>query len=195
MLNVTACGASAGYIHQHFNDCDQRLFDWRKWLYRHLSALFGCKMVNLKYNTLYINTVYHYMKVIPIFAHAGITGFESPAEEYTQLALDLDQILIEHPCATFLGYACGDSMQGVGIFDKDLLIVDRSLNVQDHDIIVANLNGEFICKQIDVKHRLLLSANERYQPVPIDEFDQFSLEGIVTRSIRCHRVSQLLRTS
>ncbi len=67
------------------------------------------------------------MKVIPIFAHAGITGFESPAEEYTQLALDLGQLLIEHPCATFLGYACGDSMQDVGIFDKDLLIVDRSL--------------------------------------------------------------------
>ncbi len=134
------------------------------------------------------------MKVIPIFAHAGITGFESPAEEYTQLALDLDQILIEHPCATFLGYACGDSMQDVGIFDKDLLIVDRSLDVQDLDIIVANLNGEFICKQIDLNRRLLLSANERYQPVPIHEFDQFSLEGIVTRSIRCHRVSPLLRS-
>ncbi len=71
-------------------------------------------------------------------------------------------------------------MQDVGIFDKDLLIVDRSLDVQDFDIIVANLNGEFICKQIDLNRRLLLSANERYQPVPIHEFDQFSLEGIVT---------------
>nr|MBF4401080.1 S24 family peptidase [Vibrio anguillarum] len=84
------------------------------------------------------------MKVIPIFAHAGITGFESPAEEYTQLTLDLDQLLIEHPSATFLGYACGDSMQDVGIFDNDLLIVDRSLDIKDFDIIVANLNGEFI---------------------------------------------------
>lgn len=158
-----------------------------------LSQQCCCKMPNLKYNTLYLYTVYFCMKVIPIFVHAGITGFESPAEEYTQLALDLDQLLIEHPCATFLGYACGDSMQDVGIFDKDLLIVDRSLDVQDFDIIVANLNGEFICKQIDLNRRLLLSANERYQPVPIHEFDQFSLEGIVTRSIRCHRVSPLLR--
>lgn len=53
-------------------------------------------------------------------------------------------------------------MQDVGIFDKDLLIVDRSLDIQDFDIIVANLNGEFICKQIDLNRRLLLSANERY---------------------------------
>ncbi|MBY8207914.1 translesion error-prone DNA polymerase V autoproteolytic subunit [Vibrio fluvialis] len=135
------------------------------------------------------------MKVIPIFAHAGITGFESPAEEYSQLTLDLDQLLIEHPSATFLGYACGDSMQGLGIFDKDLLIVDRCLAVQDQDVIVANLNGEFVCKQIDIYRRLLLSANERYQPVPIHEFDQFSLEGIVTRSIRCHRPSPLLSKS
>lgn len=135
------------------------------------------------------------MNVIPIFAHAGITGFESPAEEYTQLNLDLDQLLIEHPSATFLGYACGDSMQGLGIFDRDLLIVDRCLSVQDQDIIVANLNGEFVCKQIDIYRRLLLSANERYQAVPIHEFDQFSVEGVVSRSIRCHRPSPLLSTS
>ncbi|MDF4682515.1 translesion error-prone DNA polymerase V autoproteolytic subunit [Vibrio parahaemolyticus] len=132
------------------------------------------------------------MNVISIFAHAGITGFESPANEYTQLDLDLDQLLIEHPSATFLGYACGDSMQGLGIFDRDLLIVDRCLSVKDQDIIVANLNGEFVCKQIDIYRRLLLSANERYQAVPIHEFDQFSVEGVVSRSIRCHRPSPLL---
>ncbi|EHW0635146.1 translesion error-prone DNA polymerase V autoproteolytic subunit [Vibrio vulnificus] len=132
------------------------------------------------------------MNVIPILAHAGITGFESPANEYTQLDLDLDQLLIEHPSATFLGYACGDSMQGLGIFDRDLLIVDRCLSVKDQDIIVANLNGEFVCKQIDIYRRLLLSANERYQAVPIHEFDQFSVEGVVSRSIRCHRPSPLL---
>lgn len=141
---------------------------------------------------MYVQFICVDMKVIPIFAHAGITGFESPAEEYTQLDLDLDQLLIEHPSATFLGYACGDSMQGLGIFDKDLLIVDRCLPVQDQDIIVANLNGEFVCKQIDIKRRLLLSANQYYRAVPIHEFDQFSVEGVVSRSIRCHRPSPLL---
>ena len=133
------------------------------------------------------------MKVIPISAQAGITGFESPAAEYSQLKLDLDQLLIEHPSASFIGYACGDSMQGVGIFDHDLLIVDRFVNVQNLDIVVANLNGEFVCKQIDIYRRLLLSANEQYPPVQVGECDQFSLEGVVIRSIRCHRPSPLLR--
>ncbi|MDF2156028.1 translesion error-prone DNA polymerase V autoproteolytic subunit [Vibrio sp. CAU 1672] len=132
------------------------------------------------------------MRIIPISARAGITGFESPAAEYTQLSLDLDELLIEHPSATFIGRACGDSMQGLGIFDQDLLIVDRFVEVRDHDIIVANLNGEFICKQIDIRRRLLLSANEQHQPMPINEFDNFSLEGVVIRSVRCHRPSPLI---
>ncbi|MDF5168636.1 translesion error-prone DNA polymerase V autoproteolytic subunit [Vibrio parahaemolyticus] len=135
------------------------------------------------------------MRVIPISASAGITGFESPAAEYTQLDLDLDQLLVEHPSATFIGCACGDSMEGVGIFDGDLLIVDRFVEVQHEDIIVANLNGEFICKKIDTYRRLLLSANEKHLPVQINECDQFSLEGVVIRSIRCHRPSPLLRAS
>lgn len=132
------------------------------------------------------------MNVIPISASAGISGFESPAAEYSQLAFDLDELLIEHPSSTFIGRACGDSMQGVGIFDGDLLIVDRHVTVSNHDVIVANLNGEFVCKLLDTQRRLLVSANESIQPVPINDFDTFSIEGVVIRSIRCHRPSHLL---
>ena len=132
------------------------------------------------------------MNVIPISASAGITGFESPAAEYSQLAFDLDELLIEHPSSTFIGRASGDSMQGVGIFDGDLLIVDRFVTVSNHDVIVANLNGEFVCKLLDTQRRLLVSANESIQPVPINDFDTFSIEGVVIRSIRCHRPSHLL---
>jgi len=121
------------------------------------------------------------MKFIPITASAGITGFESPASDYLQLPLSLDALLIEHPSATFIGKAYGHSMQGVGIFSGDVLIVDR-----------ANLNGEFICKIINIKERLLLSANKQYKTIPINENDQFTIEGVVIRSIRCHRPSQLL---
>ena len=64
------------------------------------------------------------MNIIPISASAGITGFESPAKEYAQLPMDLDELLIAHPRSTFIGRACGESMQGGGIFDGDLLIVD-----------------------------------------------------------------------
>ncbi|MGR6841771.1 S24 family peptidase [Aliivibrio wodanis] len=132
------------------------------------------------------------MNVIPISASAGITGFESPAAEYSQLAFDLDELLIDHPSSTFIGLACGDSMQGVGIFDGDLLIVDRFVTVSNHNVIVANLNGEFVCKLLDTQRRLLVSANESIQPVPINDFDTFSIEGFVIRSIRCHRPSHLL---
>ncbi|EKF9115049.1 translesion error-prone DNA polymerase V autoproteolytic subunit [Vibrio cholerae] len=132
------------------------------------------------------------MKVIPIYASAGITGFESPATEYKQLSIDLDGLLIQHPSATFIGKASGDSMQGVGIFDGDLLIVDRHLEAMNHDVIVANFNGEFVCKILDIRRRLLLSANEKMQPVAIHDFDNFSLEGVVVSSIRFHRSNQIL---
>jgi DNA polymerase V len=123
------------------------------------------------------------MKVLPIF-QTGITGFESPAAEYIELGLSLDAILIEHPNATFIGRAAGDSMQGDGIFDGDLIIVDRSQTVNHLDIIVACFNGEFVCKRIDFNRRLLLSSSVRYPPVVIHDLDNLAVEGVVTRSIR-----------
>lgn len=132
------------------------------------------------------------MKFILLAASAGITGFESPASDYLQLPLSLDSLLIEHPSATFIGRADGDSMQGVGIFNGDILIVDRQVQVKNNDIIVANFNGEFICKILDTERRLLLSANKKNQDVQITQDDQFTIEGVVIRSIRCHRQSHLL---
>ncbi|MFT5708395.1 MAG: DNA polymerase V [Oceanospirillaceae bacterium] len=132
------------------------------------------------------------MRVIPIPAHAGITGFESPAAEYSQLGISLDDLLVEHPSSTFIGIAQGESMQDVGIFDGDMIIVDRHETARNSDVIVANFNGEFVCKILDTKRRILLSSNQQYQPVIIHEYDDFSIEGVVTRSIRCHRQSPLL---
>ena len=100
------------------------------------------------------------MKVIPIYIEAGISGFESPAAEYKELGLSLDKLLIRHPNATFIGQASGRSMQGVGIFDGDLLIVDRALTARNGDVIVANYNGCFVCKIIDKQQARLLSASK-----------------------------------
>ncbi|EHR0227808.1 translesion error-prone DNA polymerase V autoproteolytic subunit [Vibrio parahaemolyticus] len=132
------------------------------------------------------------MKVIPIPASAGITGFESPAAEYNQLDLSLDELLVERPSSTFLGFANGDSMTDLGIFDGDLLIVDRFPVAKHNDVIVANLNGEFICKVLDMTNRQLLSANSKYSSVRITEDDQFTIEGVVVGSIRMFRKSYLL---
>ena len=127
------------------------------------------------------------MFVIPIYIEAGITGFESPAAEYTELGISLDELVIKHPNATFSGLASGQSMQDVGIFDGDLLIVDRAENVSTGDVIVASYNGTFVCKIIDKANRLLISASKNYKSVYISEDDDFKLEGVVTSSIRLHK--------
>lgn len=127
------------------------------------------------------------LKFIPLKAQAGISGFESPAAEYTQLALDLDSLLIQHPSATYIGLAQGQSMVGKGIFDGDLLIVSRAVKVRTGDVIVANLNGDFVCKLIDTNQRCLLSASRGLSPYFLNESDEFQIEGVVTRSIRMHR--------
>lgn len=127
------------------------------------------------------------LKFIPIKAHAGIVGFESPAAEYTQLGLDLDQLLIDHPAATYIGMAEGESMNGDGIFSGDLLIVDRSQAIKDQDVVVANLNGVFVCKKIDKVQRCLISSSSGFPPYFLCEGDEFQIEGVVTRSIRLHR--------
>ncbi|MCU7553391.1 S24 family peptidase [Alteromonas sp. ASW11-19] len=127
------------------------------------------------------------LQVIPVRAQAGISGFESPAAEYRQLGLDLDELLIEHPSATFIGQAQGDSMTGVGIFDGDLLIVDRAASTTSLDVVVANLNGGFVCKLFDRKAMVLLSPGQDHQPYVLSEGDIFEEEGIVVRSVRMHR--------
>ena len=130
------------------------------------------------------------MIVTPIFIEAGITGFESPAAEYTQLGLSLDELLIEHPSATFLGVANGDSMNKVGIYHGDILIVDRAEQPRHMDVVVATYNGNFSCKLFDAKQRQLISAADNYPPIQISEGDSFLIEGVVIRSIRCHRASR-----
>ncbi|WP_271270238.1 S24 family peptidase [Aliamphritea hakodatensis] len=127
------------------------------------------------------------LRFIPIPAQAGISGFESPAAEYTQSALNLDELLIDHPSATYLGYAEGESMVGEGIFSGDLLVISRFEKVKDQDVVVANLNGVFVCKKIDKRRAMLLSAAPGRAPYHIREGDDFQIEGVVIRSIRLHR--------
>ena len=127
------------------------------------------------------------LKFIPIKAQAGMTGFESPAAEYAQLNLSLDQILIDHPSATYLGFVEGESMTGVGIFPHDLLVVSRAETVKMGDVIVATLNGHFVCKIADTKARRLVSSAPDAKSYQIVEGDDFIVEGVVTRSIRLHR--------
>lgn len=111
---------------------------------------------------------------------AGATGFPSPAEEYEQESLNLNDLLIEHPAATFYCRISGDSMKEAGILNGTILVVDRSIQPKDGQIILAALNGEMICKILDAQNQCLRSANRRYSPIPIKEGDEFTIEGVVT---------------
>jgi DNA polymerase V len=128
-----------------------------------------------------------FMKVIPVYIEAGISGFESPAAEYKELSLSLEELLLQHPNATFFGLANGRSMEGRGIFNGDVLVVDRAEYISNGSIIVANFNGCFICKIIDTEKALLLSASDEHKPIEITATDDFQIEGVVNVSFRLHK--------
>jgi len=132
------------------------------------------------------------MKILPLslYLHSVSAGFPSPADDYIESTLDLNTYLIKHPAATYLARAKGNSMEGCGIFDGDLLIVDRSLEAQDGQIIIAVLDGELTCKILDKKQQRLIAANRHYPPIKIAEYSELIIEGVVIHSIRYHVLSR-----
>ncbi|WP_444886448.1 LexA family protein [Microbulbifer sp. JMSA008] len=102
-----------------------------------------------------------------------------------EAALSLDEHMNSKPAATFMAWANGDPMMGLGIFDKDLLIVDRSLKPTHGDVVVA-LDGQLTCKVLDQQQGRLLSANDDYAPIPICKGQELIVEG-GKASVRYHR--------
>lgn len=123
------------------------------------------------------------------FADQGVrAGFPSPAQDYMTDSIDLNRVLIRHPATTFYARASGDSMKGCGIDDGDLLVIDKSLDPQDGDIVVAFIDGEFTLKivRFDDKENCiwLVSANEEYSPIKITEENNFLIWGVLTYNIK-----------
>ena len=77
-------------------------------------------------------------------------GFPSPAEDHVDVSLNLNDYLVKHPSSTFYIYVKGDSMIGSGIYDGDLMVVDRSLDPKSNNVVVAVIDGEFTVKKIYV---------------------------------------------
>ena len=125
---------------------------------------------------------------LPLFATSVPAGFPSPADDYIDKSLDLNEYLIQHPAATFYCRVSGHSLTGIGIFDGDLLIVDRSLTPLHEDVVLAIINGELACKILDLHGARLLSANDEYSPITVGEGSAFQIDGVVIHSIRSHRV-------
>ncbi|HET9745837.1 MAG TPA: translesion error-prone DNA polymerase V autoproteolytic subunit [Chitinophagaceae bacterium] len=116
---------------------------------------------------------------------ANATGFGAVADNYMDRGLDLNEHLIRNKPATYFFKMKGDAMQQAGIFDGDILIVDRSLKLANGKIIVAILNGELLVRRYhqNFSSAFLIPDNERYKPVNLAEFSDFKMWGVVVHSI------------
>ena len=120
---------------------------------------------------------------LPVYASRVPAGFPSPADDYIEDWLDLNQHLIKHPSATFLAYASGQSMVQAGILDRAILVVDRALTPRHRDIVIARVDGELTCKLFDSQRRMLVAANPSYSPISLDECSDCEIIGVVIHAI------------
>lgn len=124
------------------------------------------------------------------FADMGIkAGFPSPAQNFMDLSIDLNNELIRHPASTFYGRVKGDSMIDAGVNDGDILIIDKSLEPKNGDMAVCFVDGEFTIKYIKIEKTViwLVPANKLYKPIKVTEENDFLIWGIVTYSIKKQR--------
>ncbi len=123
--------------------------------------------------------------MVPLFLSPVSAGFPSPADDFLDHALDLNELLVEHPTATFFVRVKGDSMTGAGIKSGDILIVDRSLEPRDKSVVVALVNSEFTVKRLAKRGDkiFLMPENPLYPFIEITEHMDFEVWGVVRHVI------------
>ncbi|HLO72747.1 MAG TPA: translesion error-prone DNA polymerase V autoproteolytic subunit [Flavobacterium sp.] len=121
------------------------------------------------------------------YVDVGISaGFPSPADDFIELTIDLNRELIKHKDSTFFAKVKGNSMKNAGIFDGDLLIIDKSLEPQDGKIAICQIDGDFTVKRIKKENGVvwLIAENEDYKPIKVTEENELMIWGIVIHSIK-----------
>ena len=122
---------------------------------------------------------------IPFYSDPVKAGFPSPAQDYVERTLDLNELCIRHPTATFFVRVEGDSMIEAGIYDGDVLVVDRSVEAEHGDIVVAAVGNEFTVKELCTRPSLcLLPRNPAYKPIRPRNGEELNIFGVVTNVIR-----------
>jgi len=122
---------------------------------------------------------------IPLFTGKVAAGFPSPADDYIEKTLDLNDLLIQKPAATFFVRAEGESMLGAGIHPNDILVVDRSIEPVVGKIVICALNGELTVKRLKaIGNEIVLGAeNPCYKDILVQEAIDFVIWGVVTNVI------------
>ncbi len=125
---------------------------------------------------------------LPLFLERVAAGFPSPAQDYVDQALDLNELCIEHPAATYFVRAAGESMLGAGIHPGDILVVDRAAEARQNDIVIAAWQGELTVKRLELHPSLrLVAENDDYPPIEIPDPEMLEVFGVVTYVIHALR--------
>ncbi len=125
---------------------------------------------------------------LPLFGHRVVAGFPSPADDFVEDRLDLNELLIQQQEATYFLRVTGDSMVGAGIHPGDIIVVDCSIDAQDGHVVVAEVNGELTVKRLRHVNGApeLHPENPAYPVIRFQEGQELRIWGVVTSAI--HRV-------
>ncbi len=124
---------------------------------------------------------------IPYFLNRVRVGWPSPADDYVERPIDLNEYLIKNPAATYFVRVSGDSMIDAYIGDGAILVVDRSVEPKHKSIVVAAINGSYACKRLLTKPRVCLaSENSKYAPIFIKENEELEIAGVVIAAINTY---------
>ena len=127
-------------------------------------------------------------RAVDLYSSSVEAGFPSPADDYLEGGLDLHEHLVKRPASTFFVRVSGSSMEGAGIFSGDMLVVDRSLEAKNGDVVLAVLCGEMTVKRLIIKSDgvWLAPSNDRFKPMLVTEDVDFQIWGVC-----CHVVHEL----
>ena len=123
---------------------------------------------------------------LPLISEGISAGFPSPAMDFEDIAIDLNKELIKNPPTTFFGRVKGNSMRDAGIFNNDLLIIDKSLPISNNKIAVCYIDGEFTIKRVTIEKDCvwLRPENESYKPIKVTPDSELIIWGIIIHSIK-----------
>ena len=113
-------------------------------------------------------------------------GFPSPADDFKELRISIDKEVVKNETATFYARVSGESMQGAGLDDGDLLVIDRSLEPEDNKIAICFIDGEFTVKRLKVEKDCvyLVPENPKYQSIKVTEDNELVIWGVVTYVVK-----------
>ena len=123
---------------------------------------------------------------LPYISSGIKAGFPSPAADFDESKISLDNVLVKNREATFYAKASGTSMIGAGIDDGDILVIDRSIEPQNNKVVVCYIDGEFTIKRIKVEKDCvyLMPENAAFQPIKVTDQNQLIIWGMVTYVIK-----------